>query len=167
MIVIILPGYSKYNEEWADDVAKSLMENGLQTAVHNWKHWSSGTFSLPYELKKIIEEIGDDKVNIIAKSVGVYVALNLIPKISNQVNKVILCGIASVANDDRKDLVKTLTTSVPVENILCIQNENDKYVKYADAVAFYHSIESRLNVISKPRSDHDYPFEDDFVRFLK
>jgi predicted alpha/beta hydrolase family esterase len=166
MITIILPGYSAHNKDWADDVAKKLTETGLQTKAHEWKHWQSGSFSLPNELKKIIEEIGNEKVNIIAKSVGVYVALNLIPKVTGQINKVILCGIASVANEDRKDLVKFLTEKIDVENILCIQNENDKYVKFDAAKKFYHDVEPRLKVISKPRSDHDYPFIQDFIKFL-
>lgn len=178
---IILPGYSEHNREWAEGIAKELSANGLQTTVHNWLHWKStqvelnitsgeqakAGMSLREEIERIEIEIEEETVNIIAKSVGVYVALNLIPKIHKQINKVILCGIASVASDDRRDLVTTLTVKIPVANILCIQNEHDKYVSFADAEKFYHSIEPGLKVVSKPRSDHDYPYPKDFENFLK
>lgn len=168
MITLILPGYSEHNKIWAEEVAESLSNDGLPTRVHYWRHWSNGgSLSLKYEVNKIIEEIKKEKVNIVAKSVGVYVALKLIPKISSQVHKVVLCGIASVANAERTDLLTEALKLVPVENVLCIQNENDKYVKFTDARHFYHSVEPKLEVISKPRSDHDYPFIADFRNYLK
>ena len=184
MKTIILPGYSEHNRVWAEEIAEKLTANGLQTTVHYWRHWpstspsatssgssdsgsSSGSFSLKYEIKKILEEVGkEEKINIIAKSVGVYVALNLIPRITSQVKKVILCGIASVAGEDRKGLVKTVLSKIPTENILCIQNENDKFVPFVEAEKFYHSVEPKLKVISKPRSDHHYPYLEDFQNFL-
>jgi predicted alpha/beta hydrolase family esterase len=165
MNTIILPGYSVHNRDWAEEM-KSLMGLDHEVIVHCWKHWMSGSFSLKRELEKIKEEIGDEKINIIAKSVGVFVALNLIPKISSQVNKIILCGIASVANEDRKALVESMLSMVSVENILCIQNENDKFVKFSDAEKFYHSVEPKLKVVSKPRSDHNYPYPEDIKEFL-
>ena len=192
MKTIILPGYSEHNLEWADGVAKELSINGLQTTVHHWLHWptaqrasglwrkdtqeelniTSGSMakarmSLKTELERIRQEIDSEKINIIAKSVGVYVALKLVPRINDQINKIVLCGIASVASNDRADLVKILTTTVSVDNILCIQNENDVFVTFAQAEMFYHSVIPKLKVISKPRSDHNYPYPDDFIKFLK
>jgi len=166
MKTVILPGLSEHNREWAEEIA-SQMNVGHEVIVHNWRHWlEGGSLSLKSELEKILGEIADDEINIIAKSVGVFVALNLIPKISSQVNKVILCGIASVVAEDRYALVKSTLAKIPVENILCIQNENDKFVPYAEAEKFYHSVEPKLKVISKPRSDHNYPYPEDFQKFI-
>lgn len=166
MLTIILPGYSEHNRNWAEEVAYQ-MNLGHKVIVHNWKHWVSGSFSLKREIESIIEEIGSERINIIAKSVGVYVALKLIPKIAPQIKKVILCGIASVANEDRKELIDTVLSKIPIKNILCIQNESDKYVTFKEALNFYHSIEPKLNVISKPRNDHSYPYPTDFKIFLE
>ena len=166
MKTIILSGYSEHNREWAEEI-KSQMDIGHEVVVHNWKHWTGGNFSLVQELESISQEVGQEKINIIAKSVGVYVALNLIPKISSQINKVILCGIASVVAEDRYALVESTLAKIPVEKILCIQNENDKFVPFAEAEKFYHSVEPKLRVISKPRSDHHYPYSEDFSYFLK
>ncbi|OGM21077.1 hypothetical protein A2714_01965 [Candidatus Woesebacteria bacterium RIFCSPHIGHO2_01_FULL_38_9] len=176
MKTIILPGYSEHNKDWAEEMA-SQMNLGHEVIVHYWRHWppaqrASGpegqesSFSVRFEIDKILQEIGEEKVNIIAKSVGVFVALNLVPKISSQVTKIILCGIASVAGEDRKSLLDTVAAKIPTENILCIQNENDKFVHFSDAEKFYHSVNPNLNVVSKPRSDHDYPYPEDFQRFL-
>jgi hypothetical protein len=166
MKTIILPGFSLHNKDWAEEMAGQL-KLGHEIIVHNWRHWiNGGGLALNYEIDKILQEIGNEKINILAKSVGVYVCLNLIPKIVADVEKVILCGIASIAGEDRKAFVESMTARIPVDNILCIQNENDKYVKFSDAEKFYHSVEPKLKVISKPRSDHDYPYPEDFKVFL-
>ena len=75
MKTIILPGYSPHNKEWAEDMKKQ-MELGHDVIVHNWRHWTKGSFSLKREIEKIKEEIGDEKVNILAKSVGTRVSMS-------------------------------------------------------------------------------------------
>src|SRR3989344_1956518 len=170
MKTIILPGYSEHNREWAEDVANDFrLKIKDQIIVHKWRHWVSPSLSL--SLRKEIESIKKElktekKFNILAKSVGVFVCLNLIHELESQVvNKVILCGIASVTTDDRKSLLASLLGKISVDNILCIQNENDKYVKYSKAENFYHSVEPKLKVVSMPRSDHEYPYADLFLEF--
>ncbi|OGM08311.1 hypothetical protein A2Z67_01420 [Candidatus Woesebacteria bacterium RBG_13_36_22] len=165
--IIILPGYSPHNKDWAIDVRDNLKEKIKETIlVHEWSHWNKGSFSLKKELDRIIIEIGKDKTDIIAKSVGVAVAMDLIPKVASQVGKVVFCGIASVEGRDREESLKNVLQVIPVKNILCIQNENDRFVIYKDAERFYHSINPDIKVISKPRSDHEYPFFEDFKEFL-
>jgi hypothetical protein len=95
------------------------------------------------------------------------VAMNLIPIISDQVEKVILCGIAGVSGENRRNLLKKVVETVPVEKILCIQNAKDRFVPYQEAVKFYHETSPKLKVIEKPRSDHHYPFSEDFINFLR
>jgi len=167
MKTIVLPGYSERNKEWADEVADFLGGKGIDCYTHYWSHWKNGgSLATKKEIKKILKILEDGNVNIIAKSAGVMVAMNLVPEIEGRVNKIIFCGIASVAKEERKDLLRGVLDAVPVENILCIQNENDKYVTYSEALKFYNSVEPGLKVISKPRSDHNYPFFEDFLEFL-
>ena len=114
MKTIILPGFSVHNRDWAYQVKENLnLNHGV--LVHEWRHWSKGSFSLNHELEKIKEEIGSDEVNILAKSVGVYVAFNLIPKLGNKVKKIIFCGIASVGDDERKSLLKDILKLLYIE----------------------------------------------------
>src|SRR4030042_4908198 len=165
--IIILPGYSPHNKDWAEEVRDNLNKDTKdQIIVHGWSHWKEGTFSLKEELERIINEIGKEKTDIIAKSVGVAVAMELIPRIAPQVGKVIFCGIASAKGPEREESLKNVLNVIPVKNILCMQNEKDKFVIYKDAERFYHSVNPDIKVISKPRSDHEYPFFEDFKEFL-
>jgi predicted alpha/beta hydrolase family esterase len=164
---IILPGYSSHNKDWVYKISSKL-NLGHKVHVIEWDHWESRVnFSLKKEIEKIRKIIGEQEVNIIAKSVGVAVALELVPSIAKQVNKLILCGIASVVKEDRRLLLTNIISTVPVEKILCIQNENDKYVPFKEAEAFYHSVNKNIKVVSKQRNDHEYPYPEDFQNFLQ
>ncbi|OGM18558.1 hypothetical protein A2685_02300 [Candidatus Woesebacteria bacterium RIFCSPHIGHO2_01_FULL_37_10] len=170
MKTIILPGYSVHNRKWAEEIAVNLRKNiGNEVVIHEWRHWKDPSLSLSIskEIKKIIEEIGIEKVNIIAKSVGVYMAFKLIPIISEKVDKIIFCGIASVGGGDRNILLQAILKKISVRNILCLQNEQDKFVPFTEAEKFYHSVEPSLKVISKPRTDHEYPYFSEFKNFLE
>jgi len=43
MKVIILPGYSPHNKEWACEI-KEKLEHDYEVIVHEWKHWEEGHF---------------------------------------------------------------------------------------------------------------------------
>lgn len=167
MKTIILPGFSPHNKDWAEEMAKN-MDLGHEIFVHNWKHWNTRAenLSLKYEVDKILEEIGSDEVNILAKSVGTFVAAFVLPKIREKVKKVILCGIPSVSGE-RKLLFKNAFGGFPFQDIVCFQNTKDKFVPYIEVKKFLSSVNSKIKVIEKPRSDHDYPYPQDFEKFLK
>lgn len=82
---IILPGYSPKNKEWADEISEKL-NLGHEIIVHNWKHWKDGgSLSIKYELGKIKEELGDEKFNIIGKSVGARITIRVVSELRKQV----------------------------------------------------------------------------------
>ena len=158
MKTIILPGYSLHNKDWAEEMAGT---------VHYWRHWKTGgSFSLRYELEKILTEIGKNKVNIIAKSVGTGVLMHLLPKIKNQVEKIILCGIPTVS-DENKRLFTTSLSAFPVENVVCFQNTKDPFATFKEVDKFMREVNKKIRVIEKPRSDHNYPYFEDFEKFLR
>jgi pimeloyl-ACP methyl ester carboxylesterase len=101
MKTIILPGYSPHNKEWADELKKE-MHLDHEVIVHNWQHWKKGSFTIKRELKNILDEIGEGKVNILAKSVGVRIAYELMSEIPDRINKVILAGTAGAAKEENK-----------------------------------------------------------------
>ena len=172
MKTIILPGYSLHNKEWAEDVAKELTAKGIRSTVHYWRHWpstssgsSSGNFSLKYELEKILEEVGIDKINIVAKSVGTMVAMKLLTIVKSQITKVILCGVPSTS-DVRKRIFLESLKDFSSGNIICFQNTNDPFASYEEVKYFFKGINSKVKVVEKPRSDHSYPYFEDFRIFL-
>ena len=169
MKTIILPGYSFHNKDWAYNIAKVLTENGQPTIVHEWRHWVfGGRFSLEHELEKLIDNISQERVNIIAKSVGTSVVMHLIKIIHKQINKLILCGIPGIHRIEivRFNLYKNSMNMLLPEDMLVIQNENDPFGSFEKVEKFIHKVNSNIKTVAKPRSDHEYPYPTDFMRFL-
>ena len=163
MKALVLPGYSPGNKVWADKVKESL---GEEVVVIYWRHWTSGgTLSLKYETGIILEKVGSEKVNFVAKSVGTFVCAKILPKIKNQVGKIILCGIPSTSEKRKETYIKAFR-SFPAKKIICFQNENDPFTTFDEVKKFMREINSEIKVIKKERSDHDYPYFEDFQKFL-
>lgn len=157
METIVLPGYSLHNKDWAEEVGGT---------VHYWLHWTTGKgLSLKVESERILSEVGKEKVNFIAKSVGTGVLMHVLPEIKSQVNKMILCGIPSVS-EERKKLFTTSLSGFPPENIICFQNTNDPFATFEEVKKFMSQVNPEIKVVEKPRSDHNYPYFDDFVSYL-
>ena len=175
MKTLILPGYSPRNKEWAEDLAKS-MNLGHKIFVHNWRHWEKGgSLSLKYEVEKVLEEVGDGMANIIAKSVGTAVIMYVLPKISKawpaspvkaQVNKIILCGVASV-NDERIGKAKKALEGVDPKKVIVFQNTSDPLASFIEVKKFIEKVDAKIKVVETPRGDHNYPFPEKFEEFLK
>ena len=120
---------------------------------------------MKYELAKILEELGGDKFNIIAKSVGTYVSAKLTLQVVNQIEKIILCGIPSTS-DKRKEIYQKAFAGFSSQKIICFQNLSDPFANYDEVKKFNHSINPKIQVKKMPRSDHHYPYSEDFQKFL-
>lgn len=164
MKTIILPGFSPHNKDWAENVAHYLDNNAF---VHNWRHWKNGksNLSLKEELEDILKEIGGEKVNIIAKSVGTMVCMHLLKIIPKNFNKIILCGIPSVS-EKRKELFTSSLSGFNPKNIIVFQNTKDPFAGYKEVKNFISKVNDKIEVIEKARSDHNYPYFEDFQQFL-
>lgn len=175
MKTVILPGYSPHNRDWAIELKKD-MDLGHEILVHEWRHWppahrASGPvgagFSVPREVKSILGKVGNEKVNIIAKSVGTRVAMHLVAKIPEQINKVILCGVPSKGESDtaKKTYSKGLSLLSPTQ-VMVFQNTKDPFASYSDIKKFIGKLNPKINIVEKSRSDHHYPYSEDFQKFL-
>lgn len=169
MNTVILPGYSLKNKSWAEDIQKELAL--LFTAsVVNWEHWETGKSEAGWiekEARKIIESIKSKQVNIIAKSIGTVVAMVILKLSPETVGKLILCGVPIIDfHPSDEEYYQPLKNYQP-ENFLCFQNEDDNHGKYNEVKKFLRSLNQRLEIISKPRSDHEYPYGKEFIDFLK
>ena len=168
MITIILPGYSKHNKEWAMQTAEKLTVEGEVWPIL-WEHWRDFniTFSPAEKTESILTIIRNNKVNIIAKSIGTLVAMHLIQKIPEQIGKVILCGLPLTDIDaERKKIYQEALIDFPPERLFCIQNEGDPHGSFSQAVAFLRAISPAINIIGKPQGDHEYFYIDEFQKFL-
>ena len=167
MKTIILPGYSLHNKEWAEGLAESLKQKAEgEVVVHNWGHWKTGgKMSVVMEMAAIKREIGEAEFNIIGKSVGARMAIRVIAELREKVRKVILCGVASISEGSKKAYKKALS-NLSSEKIIVFQNTDDPFVPYSKVREFMKVINPHINVTEKSRSDHQYPYPNDFQIFL-
>ena len=168
MRTIILPGYSPGNKDWAYDIQRKLQIDQV-ILVHEWGHWKEGgSFSLPREAQEIIDEIEGDKVNIIAKSVGTRITMHLIPKMVNQIEKVILCGIPTKFQSYKpKELYTKGIKLLSPNDVLVIQNTNDPFSNFLTVNEVVKEINPKIKVIEGNVSGHNYPYIEEFQKFLE
>lgn len=166
MVTFILPGYSPSNKDWAKEVAKNLKVDGQIRPVF-WDHWRDPEEHFkPKEKARLLSDLAPNLyVNIIAKSVGTLVAAYILKDIGVQVKKVVLCGIPSVSNE-RLEIFKEAYAQFPPENVVCFQNEGDPFAKPDEIKKFMTQVNTKIEVVSKPRRDHHYPYFEEFNKFL-
>lgn len=169
MKTYILPGLSEKNKEWVDETA-SQVESIMPLNKIYWPHWESGQTEdgwIEKEAQKVANDIGDEKINIIAKSVGTAVCMALIRLIPEKINKIILCGIPFKGLPVDAEKIYEVLKEFSLDKILIIQNEDDNRGSYIEVENFIHNINSGIKIVSKPRDDHHYPYPEDFIEFLK
>lgn len=168
MTTYILPGFSIKNKEWAEQT-KNELSGQTETSVIYWKHWGTGKTESNWidpEVNDIIQKIKGEQINIIAKSVGTMVAMKLLSKSTESVNKIILCGIPlhDLSDTDKESYLAI--KNFPASKLLIIQNEEDNHGSFQEAEKFVNSINADILIKSKPRSDHEYPYFTDFIEFI-
>jgi predicted alpha/beta hydrolase family esterase len=167
METIILPGFSSKNKDWADDIREKL-KGVVPATVIEWKHWQTGKAEagwLDTEAKEICSNIREP-INILAKSMGTVVAMMVLKLKPEYINKIILCGVP--INDFLEGDQKYYgpLKEISSEKFVCYQNEKDNHGSYQEVEKFIHSLNQKINIVSKPRSDHEYPYPDEFIDFL-
>lgn len=168
MVTIILPGYTIHNKEWLEETAKKIVSDGEIRPIY-WGHWTDSDIKFnPREKAQLLDGVaGKRVVDIIAKSIGTFVAGLLIEKNPEKIRKVILNGIClNDLNENEKETLKSALKFVQPENIICFQNDEDPHGTFDQAKKFMLDVSPEIVVISKPRSDHEYFYVDEFNKFL-
>jgi hypothetical protein len=161
MQTLVLPGYSIKNKTWADEVCRNLKIDGIIRPFY-WMHWTdeSDKFDAKEKAQLIAKHVKGNSVNIIAKSIGTLVASYLYELVPNQIEKVIFCGIPINGFDEEKiEVVKKCITGKG-NNFLGFQNTSDPYSNFDKVKDFG-------NIVAKERSNHEYPYFDEFNKFLR
>lgn len=170
MKYFILPGFSEKNKEWAYEIKTELDTNGVENAVVEWEHWTSGVesdFDFAHEGEKIVKEIGDTQVGIIAKSVGSILATKLLKSIPGKISKLALMGIPlkSLTENDKSGF--SFLKDFPAENIKIFQNSQDPYGSFKEVREFIGGINEEIEVVMLLRDDHHYPVNEVLLNFVK
>lgn len=160
MITLILPGYSKSNKSWADEVAKNIKVDGQIRPIF-WDHWGDPTqkFKASEKANLLVKHSKGDAMNIIAKSIGSLVASYITKAVPNQINKIILCGIPT--RDLKEESIKKIS-EISNENLIVFQNDNDPHGNFEEVKKLYPN----FNIVKKIGDTHDYPYFEDFQKFL-
>lgn len=153
MKVIVLPGYSLGNREFLQNMRAGL-QNDFEVMAVEWQHWSDNKTKIEDEMDRVRETIGNEEVYVVAKSIGTWVAAQLLAL------KYVFCGIP--VNDLSKS-EKQVYKAIDHENLLVIQNEFDPHGSWDQVRKFL----KRDNVIKQDRNDHTYPYVEEIGRFLK
>lgn len=167
MVTIIIPGYSPHNQKWLEDTASQVKADGEIRPIY-WGHWTDPNIKFDPKIKaNLLDGVsGKRVVDIVAKSIGTLVASYLIQKSPEKIRKVILCGIPlNDLGEDEKEIIKNALHKIPVENIICFQNDEDPHGG-TDILKNFFSGELDVQIISKTRDDHEYFYQDEFNKFL-
>lgn len=170
MVTIIIPGYSAHNKKWLEETAskvKTSIKSDSEIRPIYWGHWTDPNVRFDPKMKaNLLDNIsGKRVVDIIAKSVGILVASYLIQKSPEKIRKVIFNGVPLDAIDENeKELIKNAVRKIPSKNIICFQNDEDPHGGTDLVKKFFSGID--IQIVSKPRNDHEYFYLDEFGNFL-
>ena len=168
MVTVILPGYSIHNKEWLEETAQKIGVDGEIRPIY-WKHWTDSESKFdPKEKARLLDGVaGKRVVDIVAKSIGTFVAGCIIQKSPEKIRKVILNGIClNDLNEGEKENLNSALKLISPENIICFQNEEDPHGDFGQAKSFLAGICPDIKVILKNRDDHEYPYFEEFREFL-
>lgn len=86
MQTLILPGVSKEDKAWVDEIAKSIVSDDLIRPFY-WMHWTDENFKFDVHEKAelIAKHLRGEKANIIARNEGLEVANILKTMIPDQI----------------------------------------------------------------------------------
>lgn len=160
MQTLILPGYSKENKPWVDEVASNLKTEDTVRPFY-WSHWTdeNSKFDAKQKAELIAKHIRGDKVKIVAKSLGTLVVSYIWQIIPDQIEKVVFCGIP--LKDITPEELETIKRCISQMNnkLVCFQNVNDPHGTFEEVKDFG-------DIRMTNRDDHAYPFFEEFDHFL-
>jgi pimeloyl-ACP methyl ester carboxylesterase len=168
MVTIILPGYSSSNKKWLEETAEQIKIDSEIRPIY-WGHWDDSDMKFDAKEKAHLLDgvTGQRMVNIIAKSIGTYVAGLIVQNSPEKINKVILNGIClKDLGEKEKETLKSSLKLIFPEDIICFQNEEDPHGSFEEAKNFLSDVNPKIIIISKPRNDHEYFYQDEFNKFL-
>ena len=173
MKVLLLPGFSEQKRHELDDYIAALSAGGFECDPHLWRHWrESGT---PWENRRELQEIetkiegyGGDQFIIIAKSVGTYLACQILaghPELLDQVSHVVLLGIPLKDTAHIEAGVYPAALTRYGGPITVFQNSEDPYARATQIDSLLTG--SKANLIVEERDDHDYPYAEQIRDILQ
>lgn len=161
MNLILLPGNSKKNKDWINQVEKCLGSIFAKTYIHNYQHWEdeneSNNIDFELELENLVEATKDmDGYVVFAKSAGVLLALLGIKRgLLNPANCVFV-GLAYSYGEKRGLDLDELFDSYFIPTLF-IQKTFDPAIHFEELREFLMESNVRnYELVEIPGDDHHY-----------
>lgn len=174
---LVLPGFSLKNKGEAEAIASALVAKDQKVYFHKWRHWAQDTSDIffagrsqiadksinwdPQEEIKIIREYISEPLNIVAKSIGTYIASALL--LEYKPEKLLLMGIP--VNDLTPEELNVYYNLGKLENFNVIQNLHDNHGSATQVDALLTGLNYKM--YTKQSSDHSYNYIEDILSILE
>ncbi|MFW6214497.1 MAG: hypothetical protein ACOC45_00995 [Alkalispirochaetaceae bacterium] len=173
MRVLILPAFLSEDRSELEVLCRTVEAAGFSCDPHRWAHWENPGvgWSNRREIELLEERIrsyGGDPFAIVAKSVGTYVACQLMvghPELLEQVHHLLLLGIPLKDTHHVEVGVYPAALTRYRGRITVIQNSDDPLARATQIDSLLTGSKARL--IVKERSEHAYPYHQEVAELLE
>ncbi len=133
-LVVYLPGFSTKNLDEGEHIKSKLETDGYKVYFHKWSHWEKGNESSPWnpenEINRALDSIAKfnpKEIIFIGKSMGSFVAVNLVKQRINSAKLLVMLGIpVNDLSSEEKATYGTILSKVTIP-VYLIQNKNDPH----------------------------------------
>lgn len=161
MKYILLPGFSKKNQEWAGEFVEAMRPYGYDFRVFEYTHWQTGNesdFVVETEVERLDEFIGDEDYVLVAKSIGTFVSAHYFINHGDLPQQLVWLGVClHVLKEDEKAAFGELFEKCPELSPTIIQNHHDPLGNHHEVAAFFTGLIDPANILTEERNDHNYP----------
>jgi predicted alpha/beta hydrolase family esterase len=166
MKYIILPGYSKKNDDEVLSISQALSMKGLEVYAQRWRHWvdENVVWNVDAEVKLIEESVINDlELTIIAKSLGTHIAVNFIKRNKEKVKNIIFLGIPLINLTDEEKLDYKILWELNIP-ITVITNNQDPHGDISHVREFLSGL--KYTEVEKDDNTHRYNYPNDISSLL-
>jgi len=158
MKLIILPGNSKSNKEWADATAEAFSSSFSEIYTQSYSHWDNGEEFINFdtELDKLVKNVGSDDCIVMAKSAGSMLAIYGVHKKMFYPTKCLFVGLPiRFAEENNMELIQWLQDyDTPT---LIIQNSHDPITSFEELkTALAPLNKTNIDLIEIDGDNHKY-----------
>lgn len=153
---VLLPGNSAGNRASIDEMQKVIGGEAL-----HYLHWDTGAPMIDFEreVQRLAEFVGEDRINVLAKSAGTLLAMRAMREAGLQIEKAVFLGTAVNWGAERGIPVRQWLQEWRVPTLF-VHKEYDPVISTAELSTILNEHHSMLVL---PGSDHDYFELDKFI----
>jgi hypothetical protein len=159
---LVLHGFSLKNKDEAEAIASAIKLKGEEVYLHKWRHWESESAKWdPIEEIKRIKPNIKQPINIVAKSIGTFVACALLLEFTPQ--KLLLMGIP--INDLSAEELNVYFNLGKLKTFNVVQNSKDTHGSSTQVENLLSGLNYKL--IIKEADNHSYLYIEDILNLLE